>query len=214
MWHNVIQNTEEPCPCCGKTWMELRAGKVTGSSIGKVMAKYGDRFGDPAKRLAIDVATVQLGGFPTDSGYSNSHMERGHELEPIARMKYEEAHFADVSNGGFYDNGDTGASVDGIVCGDGLLEIKCVMNSTHYGYTSKKTYDTKYKWQLIFNLKESNRSWIDFVSYCPTYRPGLRLYVYRIKRDDVQEEFAKIDNRMRQFRELVSEIKNNMKKAA
>ncbi len=54
-WHNVEQNTDEPCPWCGKTWMELRAGKVTGSAIPKIMANYGKAFGEPAKKYATNI---------------------------------------------------------------------------------------------------------------------------------------------------------------
>ena len=82
---NCEQNTDE--------WFELRLGKVTGSSIAKIMANYGKAFGNPAKDLAVDLAVEQLTGKRKENNYSNSHMARGHEEEPIARALYEDKFF-------------------------------------------------------------------------------------------------------------------------
>jgi len=104
MWHDIPQNTPE--------WLQMRVGKIGGSSIGKIMACYGKAFGDPAHDLAVKVAIEQITGKSQESGYTNEHMERGHEQEPIARMMYEEHYFVDVTNGGFFENGDIGVSPD------------------------------------------------------------------------------------------------------
>lgn len=220
MHHPVKQNTEDPCSCCGKTWMELRAGKVTGSSIGKVMAwcdkplKTGPKWGDPAQRLAVEIAVVELGGSPTENDYSNSHMERGHEQEPIARALYEKEYFCSVSDGGFYDNGRTGSSPDGLVYDDGEIEIKSVINHVHYERIENGGLDSKYLWQNIFNLKESGRDWMDYISFCATFAPrNKRLYVYRVWADKVQKEFAQIDKRLDEFWQLVEEKKETIRTA-
>jgi hypothetical protein len=218
MWHPVKQNTEDPCPCCGKTWPLLRSGKVTGSSIGKVMAwhnkplKTGPKWGDPAHRLAVEIAVVELGGSATENDYSNSHMERGHEQEPIARALYEKEYFCSVSDGGFFDNGRTGSSPDGLVYEEGEIEIKSVLNHIHYERIEKGGLDPKYRWQNIFNLKESGREWMDYVSFCATFAPrNKRLFVYRILADDVREEFSQIDKRLAEFWELVEDKKKTIR---
>ncbi len=210
-FHNVAQNTDEPCPCCGKTWMELRAGKVTGSSISKVMANYGKAFGEPAKKLAVDIAVCELGGSVIQNEYTNAHMERGHEQEPIARMLYEDTYFTDVTNGGFFDSGREGCSPDGLVGSDGVVEIKSVVNSTHYKCLSNNTFDSAYKWQLNFNLMESGRDWIDFVSFCSTFSNDKRLFVLRLWVDDCYDTFGMIDNRLFEFYELVDNIKHKIR---
>ncbi len=124
LWINIEQNTDE--------WFALRAGKVTGSAVSKVMSHFGNPFGEPAKKYAVDIAVEQLTGIPVESGYSNAHMERGHEEEPIARSRYEEEYFYEVTNGGFFDNGTTGVSPDGLVSLDGMIEIKSAIPSIHY----------------------------------------------------------------------------------
>lgn len=199
MFHDIQQNTDE--------WLKMRAGKVGGSSIGAIMANYGKAFGDPAKKLAVKLALEQITGQPQASGYNNSHMERGHEQEPIARALYEETYFCDVLNGGFFDNGKTGVSPDGRVTREGLLEIKSVIDSVQFSTVKRDGFDPKYKWQCVFNLKESECEWIDYVSFCADFPEGKRLFVDRIYIADCIEEAEMIDKRLAEFWPLVDETK-------
>jgi uncharacterized protein YkuJ len=217
-WHPVKQNTEEPCPCCGKTWQNLRSGKVTGSSIARVMAHHDKplkngfpKFGDPARNLAIDIAVVELGGSVQGSNYKNADMERGHAEEPIARSLYESETFCTVKNGGFFDNGRTGCSPDGIV-DNGLIEIKSVINHVQHNTINRGDIDPSYKWQVAFNLKESKLDWIDYISFCNTYYNNDRLFVIRKTKDDLVSTFQAIDLRLIEFFRLVDYIKDDMKK--
>lgn len=199
MWIEIQQNCDE--------WLALRAGKVGGSSIGKIMANFGKAFGDPAKKLAVNLAIEQITGEPILSTFSNDHMSRGHEQEPIARAMYEDRYFCDVTNGGFYDNGKTGMSPDGLVYDDGLLEIKSVIASVQFDTIRRGCIDPKYKWQCAFNLKESGRDWLDYVSFCSEFPEGKRLFVHRITKEDSIELFGKIDKRLSEFWPLVEEKK-------
>ena len=208
--HPVEQNTDNPCPCCQKTWMDLRAGKVTGSSIGKVMANYGKAFGEPAKRLAVNIAVHELSGQSTPNDYTNSHMERGHIEEPIARELYEADQFVDVQPGGFFEDGWLGCSPDGLIVKEGVIEIKSVTNPPHYACIKRGSYDISYKWQLIFNLWVSKCSWIDFVSYCGTFTENRKLFVHRLNMNDVEDDVSKIKKRLFEFRSLIDEIKYNI----
>ena len=47
MWHNIEQNTDD--------WLVMRSGKLTGSGVSKPMANLGKAFGEPAKKLAVDI---------------------------------------------------------------------------------------------------------------------------------------------------------------
>lgn len=199
MWVDVKQNCDE--------WLALRAGKVGGSSIGKIMANYGKAFGDPAKKLAVQLAIEQITGKPILSTFSNDHMARGHEQEPIARAMYEDRFFCEVVHGGFYDNDKTGISPDGRVYGGGLLEIKSVIASVQYDTIKRGGVDPKYKWQCAFNLKESGREWLDYVSFCSEFPEGKRLFVHRITVEDSADLFEKIDIRLAEFWPLVEERK-------
>jgi hypothetical protein len=123
VWHDVEQNTDE--------WDLLRVGKITSSSLAKVMANYGKSFGEPAKKYASEIALGQVTGQVTVGGYSNAHMERGHVEEPLARDEYESRYFSAVTNGGFYEVGDEGGSPDGLVGDTGMVEIKSAIPSIH-----------------------------------------------------------------------------------
>lgn len=206
MFHDIAQNSDE--------WLELRTGKLTGSAIAKVMANYGKAFGEPAKKLAVDIALAQITGKSHANGYTNEHMERGHEQEPLARLEYENRFFCDVTNGGFFDNGFTGCSPDGLIGDDGVLEIKSVIPSVHYERIRTNKYDSTYHWQLVFNLKETERDWIDFASYCQAFIETKRLITFRLYRRDLEEDFEKIDARVGEFYALVEQIKNDIRMAA
>lgn len=198
-FHDVEQNTDD--------WYQMRAGKLTSSKLGTVMANLGKAFGEPAKKYAVNIAIEQITGKPVKSDYSNPHMERGHEQEPLARMLYEEETFCDVNNGGFYGSDFIGCSPDGLVSEDGLIEIKSVISSVHFANVKRQNVDPAYKWQCIGNLKFSGREWIDFVSFCADFPEDSQLFVWRLNKKDLSEEFKLIDSRINEFKSLVESTK-------
>lgn len=202
MWHDVEQNSDE--------WFLLRAGKVTASSLNKVMANFGKAFGEPAKKYAVDIAVQQLTGSTSGGGYTNDHMARGHEEEPLAIMAYEAEYFCTVGNGGFYDNGDTGTSPDGNVYEDGLIEVKSAIPSVHYDRIKKQSYDSAYKWQLVGHLKFTGRDWVDFISYCSSFPEDKKLYTHRSDPDNFKDEFQMVDERLDEFKELIASTKETI----
>jgi hypothetical protein len=193
---DVAQNSEE--------WFQLRGGKLTSSNLGKVMANYGKAFGEPAKKLAATVAVQRITGeCSSEGGFSNEHMERGHQQEPLARMLYENETFCDVTNGGFFESDFIGCSPDGLVSDCGVIEIKSVIENIHFSNIKRGGLDPAYKWQCIGNLKFTGREWLDFISYCQAFPIGKQLYVHRIKKEDLAEEFKMIDDRISEFKTLV-----------
>jgi hypothetical protein len=201
-FHDVEQNSEE--------WYRLRAGKLTSSKLGVIMANYGKAFGEPAKKYAVNIAIEQITGKPISGGYSNEHMERGHEQEPVARMLYEEETFCTVDNGGFYGGDFVGCSPDGLVGDNGVIEIKSVIAPVHYANIKRQNVDPAYKWQCYANVKFSGRGWIDFVSYCADFPQEMQIYTFRVHAKDLEEEFQKIDSRIAEFKQLVSETKTTI----
>lgn len=214
-YHDIEQNEE--------SWFQMRSGKLTSSNLAKVMANtmQTDKktklkffnpkaaFGEPAKKYAVSIAVEQITGNPIESDYSNSHMERGHIQEPIARELYEMETFSTVSNGGFFCSDSIGCSPDGL-CDNGLIEIKSVIASTHFATLKKQNIDSAYKWQCIGNLLFTGLDWIDYVSYCATFPEGKQLFVYRGRKEDYVEEFKMINARVSEFLELVSSTKETI----
>lgn len=195
IFHDVAQNTEE--------WDALRLGKPTASNFACFMANYGKEFGEPAKRYALQIALEQLTGKKAEHSFTNEHMERGHEQEPVAKMLYAEEHFAEVLNGGFFDCGTHGDSPDGRIGEAGLIEVKSVIASTHYATILRGNYDPAYKWQLVGHLDCTKRQWVDFVSYCSDFPMGSQLCVYRLHREECEDELNMLRERREQFLRLI-----------
>lgn len=196
---DVEQNSDQ--------WFEMRAGKLTSSKLGTIMANFGKAFGDPAKKYAVNIAIEQITGNPIPSSYQNEHMQRGHEQEPIARMLYESETFCAVENGGFFGSEFVGCSPDGMVSDCGVIEIKSVIAPVHYASIRRQSLDPAYRWQCIGNLKFTGREWLDFVSYCAEFPADKQLFTHRIERGSLSKEFSMIDERISEFKQLVDETR-------
>lgn len=205
-FHDVEQNTDE--------WFALRGGRLTSSKLAVIMANYGKSFGEPAKKYAVNIAIEQITGNPIASTFSNEHMERGHEQEPVARALYESETFCDVTNGGFFCDEFIGCSPDGLVSKPGAIEIKSVIAPVHYANIKRQNVDPAYRWQCTGNLKFTGRDWLDFISYCEEFPIDKRLFIHRIYKDDLEDDFKMIDLRIGQFKKLVEDSKNLILKSS
>lgn len=201
-FHDVPQNTD--------AWDALRIGKVTNSNAGLFMANLGKAFGEPAQKYALKVALEQINGTKSANGYSNEHMERGHEQEPIAKMLYQEETFSVVTNGGFFCWGEHGDSPDGLVGQSGAIEVKSVIDTTHYATVKRGRFDPAYKWQLVGHLDCTGRDWVDFVSYCADFPKGSQLFVDRLTREEFAEEIAALRERRAEFIALVKQVRREI----
>jgi len=200
IFHDVPQNTD--------AWLDLRLGKCTASKFGTIMANEGKAFGDPAKDYALQIALELATGKRAEFSFSNEHTERGHEQEPVARALYEETHFVDVQNGGFFDWLEYGDSPDGLIGNDGVLEIKSVIAKTHYATLRRGSFDPAYKWQLVGHLDCTERQWVDFTSYCADFPAHKQLITYRLHRAECEDEIKRLQQRRSEFLALVQETRN------
>ena len=124
-----------------EAWLYERIGMITGSNIHKLMAKgRGDDLSAGAKTYCNDLIDDMIAQHPREQ-VSNFAMQRGLELEPVARQafinKMDELNPINplsVEEVGFIKHPDFesfGCSLDGIVSDGGLLEIKCRGRGTH-----------------------------------------------------------------------------------
>lgn len=202
-FYDVEQNSD--------AWLALRLGKATGSNFGCFMANDGKAFGEPAKAYALQLALEIDTGRRAEYSFSNEHMERGHEQEPVAKMLYQDENFVTVQNGGFFCWGTYGDSPDGLISSDGVLEVKSVGAKTHYATLMRKSYDPAYRWQLVGHLDCTERDWVDFASYCAEFPEGKQLLVYRLHRDDCTDEINRLRQRRADFLGLVQETLKNIR---
>ena len=132
-----------------------------------------------------------------EESYVSADMERGSELEPLARAAYEVHTGAFVTQTGFWLHPEIkwfGASPDGLVGDDGLIEIKCPRTSTHLRYRSEGKVPTKYKRQMMCQLLCTGRKWVDFVSFDNRVRESKQLFIVRFepKQAELDEMLEKV----------------------
>lgn len=168
-------------------WHEARLGKVTCSALHKVMAT--GRGGAPSatrEEYLCAVALEVMTGRPQESGYQNAAMIRGTELEPEARLAYEVETGAEVTEIGFAEHPEIesfGGSPDGLIDGDGGIEIKCPGAPKHMDTLLRGKIDRAYLLQMQGLMACTGRSWWDFVSYHPDMPTHARTKIIRVKRD-------------------------------
>lgn len=180
-------------------WKQTRLGKVTASRICDVMAKT--KSGPSASRAnyLAQLVVERLTGTVAES-YTNGAMERGTELEPLARGAYELYANTLVDQVGFVRHPRiemAGASPDGMINDDGLVEIKCPNSATHISYLLAGSVPDKYRYQMDFQMACTGRLWCDFVSYDDRFPPELRLFVVRYPADEVR--IAEIEHAVVEF---------------
>ena len=167
-------------------WFAARLGKATGSRIAEIVAKT--KSGDSASRgnymaqLVIERLTNKQ-----EESYSNDFMDWGNLQEPFARAAYEAATNVLVDEVGMITHPRiemSGASPDGLVGDDGLVEIKCPKTATHIETLLSKTVPGKYNIQMQWQMACTDRSWCDFVSFDPRMPEGLQMFLKRVHRDD------------------------------
>jgi putative phage-type endonuclease len=133
-----------------------------------------------------------------EESYSNKAMEWGTNTEPFARTAYELAKNCMVEQIDFVEHPTikmSGASPDGLIDGDGLVEIKCPNTATHLEYLLDGVAPSQYINQMQWQMACTGRAWCDFVSYDPRLPIEHQLFIIRVMRDDEhikkQEEAVK-----------------------
>ena len=167
-------------------WHAARVGKATASRVPDVIARTKSGWGASRANYMGELIAERLTGVPAPS-YSNTSMQWGTETEPQARSAYEFRTDLDVVEIGFVDHpaiAMSGASPDGLVGADGLLEIKCPNTSTHIETLLGQSTPAKYIAQMQWQMACTGRKWCDFVSFDPRMPESMRFYMARVRRDD------------------------------
>lgn len=188
--HNVEQGSPE--------WHKLREMRLTASNA-QAIASNG-------KGLESLVIGLLVGKYSSNTEhYTNADMERGHELESIARGMYELETGNDVTEVGFIEvDKYVGFSPDGLIGKVGGFETKALNDANHmkaiiYGL---KAIDKKYIWQCQFSMKYSGREWWDLTLFNPNFEKSL--IIHRIEPDPIM--FKKIETGVETGKKLIREL--------
>lgn len=167
-------------------WFKARLGKVTASKISDVLAKI--RSGEAAVRrnYKMQLATERLTGQKTDS-YINQAMQDGIDREDTAREIFEIVRDIKVEQVGFIDHPTikmAGASPDGLLPDNGVLEIKCPVETTHTTNLLERKLPSRYVSQVQWQMACTGAEYANFVSYNPNFEPKLQLIYLDVERDN------------------------------
>jgi putative phage-type endonuclease len=184
-----------------QAWLEERLGHVTGSRVSDALAKKGTATRD---NYLWQLVAERLTGQVQES-FTNAAMIRGTEQEPIARAAYEanSGHFVDQI--GFVKHPSLewfGASPDGLVGQEGLVEIKNPNTSTHLQYRKSGQPPAKYRYQMMAQLSCTGRKWCDFVSFDSRLPESKQLFIVRF-----EPEAKDMEAMLEAVQEFLDEVK-------
>ena len=167
-------------------WHAARCGKVTASRVADLIAKTKTGWGASRANYMAELVAERLTGTQA-AGYSNAAMQWGTDMEPEARENYAFISDVEVEQVGFVPHPTiemAGASPDGLVGDDGLVEIKCPNTATHIDTLIGQTVPAKYVTQMQWQMACTGRAWCDFVSYDPRMPEGMQVFIRRVERDE------------------------------
>jgi putative phage-type endonuclease len=190
-------------------WLQARCGKITASRIADVMnfrkptkadIEAGVKLeGADRRNYRMELLAERLTSIPADH-YVSKYMEFGAEYEDDARRAYELKAEVMIDQTGFVGHPAldyAGASPDGLIDEDGLLELKVPKSETHLGYLFANEVPEEYRQQMIFNMTCCERQWADFVSYDPRLPEPVRMFVKRLHWKEAAA--SEIDAAVQQF---------------
>ena len=167
-------------------WKMLRCGKVTASRVADIIARTKSGYSASRDNYMAQLICERLTGTVAES-FTNAAMQHGTETEPYARLAYEVNQNVLVDQIAFVPHPTiemSGASPDGLVGDDGLLEIKAPNTATHIDTLLSESVPTKYFTQMQFQMACTGREWCDFVSFDNRLPEELQLFVKRVPRDE------------------------------
>lgn len=178
LWHiDLVQGTDD--------WKAVRAGKVTGSRLGDVLA---GGTGVTRRNYLYQVVAERLSGNPGEDFFTTKAMQDGKDREPLMRGLYEERFEVLVREVGFIEHPSItgfGVSPDGLLLDlGGGIEGKCPTLATHVSTVLDGKIKTDYVLQMQALIECAGLDWCDFVSYHPAMPADKQLYVKRVYRDD------------------------------
>jgi len=169
-------------------WIAIRLGKVTASRVADVVARTKSGWGASRANYMAELIAERLTGVAAEA-YTNGAMLWGTAQEPDARAAYQFLKNTEVEEVGFVPHPTiamSGASPDGLIASEGLVEIKAPQTATHIDTLLGQKVPEKYITQIQYQLAVTGRQWCDYVSYDPRLPEPMRLFVRRIARDNAR----------------------------
>lgn len=181
-------------------WFQERMGHLTASKMACALdfLKNGKE-----SKARYDYKIQLVGERMTDvlpENFVTDAMKHGIAQEPFGRMAYEAITGQFVTDAPFIKHPEIeyfGASPDGLVGRDGLLEIKAPTTSKHVAWALAGVVPDEHKPQMLAQIACTRRQWVDFVSFDPRMPPPHRVFIRRFT--PTHEEVEAIEDAARKF---------------
>jgi len=196
-----------------KEWYGARAGKITSSKMDTIMSGTKIASTKGCSEYLYELAMQRVLGPNLEPGYVNSDMQRGIDLEPMAKAWFEReyAHeFLTIEDVGFVQlSKSTGSSPDGLVGKRSLIEIKCPLINTFSKVLAGNYVDSKYMYQMQHQMLCTGREKCYYLNYI-IYNGKEYGYVIEVERDEAI--IAEIIKRIDEAEVLISKYEEQIKK--
>ncbi len=189
-------------------WLKERTGCLTASRMADAIAFLkGGKEAEARKKLKIALVAERMTDMMTEV-FVNAAMQHGIEQEPFAKERYEEVTGELITPCGFALHGEIpffGASPDGLIGDDGLIECKCPTTTTFTEWVIGGVVPEQHKPQLLSQLAVTGRKWTDFFAFDP--RIKVREHQHFLCRfEPKEEEIAVVEETARLFLREVDEL--------
>ena len=194
-------------------WYQSRIGKLTASNMATAMSylKNGKESAERAK-LKMQVVAERLTDIIVPH-YVTEAMAWGIATEAEAKEAAAKLIGLEIKPCGFFDHPEIdnfGATPDGLIDDDGLIEIKCPTTTTHLAWLLENKIPEQHKPQMAAQLLCTGRRYCKFMSYDPRVAKRPILYKHyapteaerdAVKRaamlflDEVDELFERVSTR-------------------
>lgn len=177
-------------------WHAARKGRITGSRIGAILGLSPWQTRDDVLRAMVrehhGAASEFTGNIATNYGHAN---------EATARMTFEMSTGLDVQETGFHTYEDwTGASPDGLIGDDAVLEIKCPFKGIRKALSDQPHYIAQLQWEMLctgrkkayfyqwqpdddtLNIVHRDQAWLDYA--LPEARQFYAFYLSELDNPD------------------------------
>ncbi len=175
-------------------WLSSRAGKLTGSRMKDAMSytQKGLPSADRSK-LMRELLAERLTG-QSVRHFVNDAMKWGNDYEDDAKTAYEAFTGELIKPCGYYDHPRIdlcGATPDGLLSNDGVLEVKCPTTPTFVDWVMGGIVPEDHRPQMILEIVCTGRSWCEFVAFDPRMQKSSPLFIRRYV--PTPEEIGKVE---------------------
>lgn len=208
---------QDTCEQRTAEWFAARCGCLTASRAAAVLARRRDGKPTAAYEAMIDTLICERVTGSCEGIGATPATQWGVDHEDEARKVYEDMTGELVDLVGFIPHPEVeylGASPDGLVGADGLIEIKCPYSSQkHLARVAEGVVPEEYKPQMLVQLLCTGRRWVDFVSYDPRIvGPWAKARFFLIRFEPTQAELSAALEECQKFLAIVDERLGALKK--